>query len=194
MCATASTGSACAHSGRRQRSPSRATSRSSGRSSARMSNKAAVRLETPHRYTTCSPRSRWAGISRARCPYEPLPPRTRTGARHGYETVTKACRVSATETVTLTIDGVAVEVQKGTGLVEAALAAGIEIPVFCYEPRLGAPVGACRMCLVEVEGIPKLQAGCTMTAQDGMVVRTALTSAKAAAAQNATLEFLLVNH
>ena len=42
-------------------------------------------------------------------------------------------------------------------------AAGIEIPVFCYEPRLGPPVGACRMCLVEVEGMPKLQAGCTLT-------------------------------
>ena len=65
---------------------------------------------------------------------------------------------------------------KGTGLVETAAAAGIEIPVFCYEPRLGPAVGACRMCLVEVEGLPKLQAGCTLTAQDGMVVRTAQTS------------------
>ena len=67
--------------------------------------------------------------------------------------------MSAAETVTVSIDGREVEVPKGTGLVETALAAGIEIPVFCYEPRLGAPVGACRMCLVEVEGIPKLQAG-----------------------------------
>ena len=83
---------------------------------------------------------------------------------------------------------------KGTGLVEAALAAGIEIPVFCYEPRLGPPVGACRMCLCEIEGMPKLQAACTMTAQDGMVVRTAQTSAKAAEGQEATLEFILVNH
>ncbi|HEX5798477.1 MAG TPA: 2Fe-2S iron-sulfur cluster-binding protein [Gaiellaceae bacterium] len=98
------------------------------------------------------------------------------------------------ETVTLTIDGRAVEVPKGTGLVETAAFAGVEIPVFCYEPRLGPPVGACRMCLVEVEGIPKLQAGCTLTAQDGMVVRTAQTSAKAAEGQNATLEFILVNH
>ena len=80
------------------------------------------------------------------------------------------------------------------GLVETAAAAGIEIPVFCYEPRLGPPVGACRMCLVEVEGIPKLQAGCTLTAQEGMVVRTAATSEKAAEGQNATLEFILVNH
>ncbi|MBA3243731.1 MAG: (2Fe-2S)-binding protein, partial [Actinobacteria bacterium] len=102
--------------------------------------------------------------------------------------------VSAAETVTLTIDGRAVEVLKGTGLVETAAFAGIEIPVFCYEPRLGAPVGACRMCLVEVEGIPKLQAGCTLTAQDGMVVGTGATSEKAAEGQNATLEFILVNH
>ena len=70
--------------------------------------------------------------------------------------------MSAAETVRLTIDGVGVEVPKGTGLVEAALAAGIEIPVFCYEPRLGAPVGACRMCLCQVEpGPPKPQAACT---------------------------------
>jgi NADH-quinone oxidoreductase subunit G len=98
------------------------------------------------------------------------------------------------ETVTVTIDGREVRVPKGTGLVETAEAAGIEIPVFCYEPRLGPPVGACRMCLVEVEGLPKLQAGCTLSAQDGMVVGTAATSAKAAEGQNATLEFILVNH
>jgi NADH-quinone oxidoreductase subunit G len=103
--------------------------------------------------------------------------------------------VSPAETVRLTIDGASVEVPKGTGLVEAALAAGIEIPVFCYEPRLGAPVGACRMCLCEVEpGPAKPQAACTLTAQDGMIVRTALTSPVAAEAQNATLEFILVNH
>ena len=102
--------------------------------------------------------------------------------------------MSTVETVKVTVDGREVEVAKGTGLVEAAAAAGIEIPVFCYEPRLGPPVGACRMCLVEVEGVPKLQAGCTLTAQDGMVVRTAGSSAKAAEGQNATLEFILVNH
>src|SRR5213595_2309783 len=102
--------------------------------------------------------------------------------------------MSAAETVTVSIDGREVEVPKGTGLVETALAAGIEIPVFCYEPRLGAPVGACRMCLVEVEGIPKLQAGCTLTATDGMVVKTAQTSKLAADGQNTTLEFILVNH
>ncbi len=100
----------------------------------------------------------------------------------------------STELVKVTIDERDVHVPKGTGIVETALAAGIEIPVFCYEPRLGAPVGACRMCLVEVEGMPKLQTGCTLTAQDGMVVKTARTSEQAAAGQEGTLEFILVNH
>jgi NADH-quinone oxidoreductase subunit G len=102
--------------------------------------------------------------------------------------------MSAPELVKMTIDGVEVRVPKGLGLVETAAAAGIEIPVFCYEPRLGPPIGACRMCLVEVEGMPKLQAGCTMTAQDGLVVKTAAASEKAADGQEATLEFILVNH
>ncbi|MBA2423821.1 MAG: (2Fe-2S)-binding protein, partial [Actinobacteria bacterium] len=96
--------------------------------------------------------------------------------------------------VSLTVDDRVVQVPSNTGLVEAALAAGVEIPVFCYEPRLGAPIGACRMCLVEIEGIPKLQAGCTLTAIEGMVVRTAATSAKAAEGQESTLEFILANH
>jgi NADH-quinone oxidoreductase subunit G len=99
-----------------------------------------------------------------------------------------------TELIKVTIDDREVEVAKGTGLVETAAAAGIEIPVFCYEPRLGPPVGACRMCLVEVEGLPKLQAGCTLAAQEGMVVRTSATSERAAAGQHGTLEFILVNH
>ena len=98
------------------------------------------------------------------------------------------------ELFTVTVDDRQVEVPKGTGLVEAAQAAGIEIPVFCYEPRLGPPVGACRMCLVEIEGMPKLQAGCTLTVTDGMVIKTSATSAKAAEGQEATLEFILVNH
>src|SRR5437764_4467650 len=100
----------------------------------------------------------------------------------------------AADLVKVIIDGRTVEVPKGMGLVETAAAAGVEIPVFCYEPRLGAAVGACRMCLVEVEGMPKLQTGCTLTAQDGMVVKTARTSEKSAAAQEGTLEFILVNH
>ena len=102
--------------------------------------------------------------------------------------------MSSPELVKVVIDDREALVPKGTGLVETAAAAGIEIPVFCYEPRLGAPVGACRMCLVEIEGLPKLQAACTLTAQDGMVIRTAAASDKAAEGQNATLEFILLNH
>jgi NADH-quinone oxidoreductase subunit G len=103
--------------------------------------------------------------------------------------------MSTPELVTVTIDDVEVHVPAGLGLVEAALHAGIEIPVFCYEPRLGPPVGACRMCLCEVQpGPPKPQAACTLTVAEGMVVRTAATSALAAEAQDATLEFILVNH
>ena len=99
------------------------------------------------------------------------------------------------ELVNLTIDGLPIQVPKGLGLVEAALYAGIEIPVFCYEPRLGPPVGACRMCLCEVApGPPKPQAACTLTAADGMEIKTALTSEIARDAQNSTLEFILVNH
>ncbi|MEI8104657.1 MAG: 2Fe-2S iron-sulfur cluster-binding protein [Actinomycetes bacterium] len=103
--------------------------------------------------------------------------------------------MSTPEMVTITVDGREVSVPKGTGVVEAALAVGVEIPVFCYEPRLGPPVGACRMCLCEISpGPPKPQAACTLTAAEGMVVKTALTSEMAAEAQNATLEFILVNH
>jgi NADH-quinone oxidoreductase subunit G len=95
-------------------------------------------------------------------------------------------------TVTLTINGREVSVPKGFSLVEAAAEAGIEVPVFCYEPRLGAGVGACRMCLCEIEGMPKLQTACTTPAADGMVVDS--TSARAKEGQDAVLEFLLLNH
>jgi NADH-quinone oxidoreductase subunit G len=102
--------------------------------------------------------------------------------------------VSATDvaTVTLEIDGRELTVAKGTPLVLAAAEAGVEIPVFCYEPRLGPAIGACRMCLVEIEGMPKLQAACTLTAGDGMKVHTR--SANAAEGQEAVLEFILLNH
>jgi NADH-quinone oxidoreductase subunit G len=102
--------------------------------------------------------------------------------------------MSAQELVTVTIDGREIQVPQGTGMVETALQAGIEIPIFCYEPRLGPPLGACRMCLCEVEGLPKLQAACTLTAQDGMVLRTAQTSEKSKFGQNSVLEFILLNH
>ena len=77
-------------------------------------------------------------------------------------------------------------------LVDAAKQGDIEIPYFCYEPKLGAPVGACRMCLVEIEGIPKLQTSCSTPVKDGMVVHTQ--TKRVHWAQNAIVEFLLVNH
>jgi NADH-quinone oxidoreductase subunit G len=75
---------------------------------------------------------------------------------------------------------------------DAATRGDVEIPVFCYEPKLGDPVGACRMCLVEIEGIPKLQTSCSTPVRDGMVVHTRTEQVKEA--QNAVVEFLLVNH
>jgi NADH-quinone oxidoreductase subunit G len=97
-----------------------------------------------------------------------------------------------TATVTLTVNGREVTVPKGFSVVEAAAEAGIEIPVFCYEPRLGAGVGACRMCLCDIEGMPKLQTACTTPAADGMLIDSQ--SARAREGQDAVLEFLLLNH
>jgi NADH-quinone oxidoreductase subunit G len=96
------------------------------------------------------------------------------------------------ERITLVIDGVEVSAPQGMMLVDAAKHGDIEIPVFCYEPKLGHPVGACRMCLVEIEGIPKLQTACSTPVRDGMVVYTQTDRVKEA--QNAIVEFLLVNH
>jgi len=94
--------------------------------------------------------------------------------------------------VTLIIDGREVSAVEGEMLHDAATRGDVEIPVFCYEPKLGPPVGACRMCLVEVEGIPKLQTSCSTPVRDGMVVHTRTEQVKEA--QNAVVEFLLVNH
>lgn len=95
--------------------------------------------------------------------------------------------------VTVTIDGVAVTVPKGTNLIEAARQAGIEIPHYCYHPNLSI-AGNCRMCQVQVEGMPKLTIACNTGAAEGMVVRTQRVSEDVADAQRATLEFLLINH
>jgi NADH-quinone oxidoreductase subunit G len=94
--------------------------------------------------------------------------------------------------VTLIIDGREVAATEGEMLHDAARRGDVEVPVFCYEPKLGEPVGACRMCLVEVEGIPKLQTSCSTPVRDGMVVHTRTEQVKEA--QNAVVEFLLVNH
>jgi NADH-quinone oxidoreductase subunit G len=94
--------------------------------------------------------------------------------------------------VTFEIDGREVTAPEGAMLVDGAKYGDVEIPVFCYEPKLGQPVGACRMCLVEIEGMPKLQTACSTPVKDGMVVVT--TSDRVKQAQNAIVEFLLVNH
>jgi NADH-quinone oxidoreductase subunit G len=96
------------------------------------------------------------------------------------------------ELITFSIDGREVEAPANTMLVDAAKLGDVEIPVFCYEPKLGAPVGACRMCLVDIEGIPKLQTGCSTPVKDGMVVHTQTKRVKDA--QAAIVEFLLINH
>jgi NADH-quinone oxidoreductase subunit G len=95
--------------------------------------------------------------------------------------------------VTLTIDGFEVAVPKGTLVIRAAELLGIQIPRFCDHPLLD-PVGACRQCIVEVEGQRKPLASCTATVTEGMVVKTQLTSPVAKKAQEGTLELLLINH
>ena len=94
--------------------------------------------------------------------------------------------------VTFEIDGREVSAPEGAMLVDGAKYGDVEIPIFCYEPKIGPPVGACRMCLVEIEGIPKLQTACSTPVKDGMVVVT--TSDRVKAAQEAVVEFLLINH
>src|SRR4051794_24268157 len=97
-----------------------------------------------------------------------------------------------TRDVTFSIDGREVTAPENAMLVDAAKYGDVEIPVFCYEPKLGQPVGACRMCLVEIEGIPKLQTACSTPVKDGMVVHTQ--TERVHHAQRAVVEFLLVNH
>jgi NADH-quinone oxidoreductase subunit G len=117
-----------------------------------------------------------------------------------------------TKQVTLTIDGRQVTAPPGTGLVDAAKMAGIDIPVFCHHPKL-EPVGMCRMCLVEIgrpvrdratgeivmengapkiQFLPKLETACTNKVEEGMVVLSQ--SAKARDGQRGTVEFLLTSH
>jgi NADH-quinone oxidoreductase subunit G len=93
--------------------------------------------------------------------------------------------------VNLTIDGVPVSVPKGTLLVEAAKTIKQEIPVYCYHPKLG-PAGLCRVCLVEIEGMPKLQIACNTPVSDGMVVHTQ--NEKVDTGRGMIIELLLVNH
>ncbi len=93
--------------------------------------------------------------------------------------------------VKLTIDGKAVQAAPGTLVIDAAKMAGIEIPAFCYYEGLTLQA-ACRMCLVEVEKMPKMMTACTLPVAEGMVVRTE--TPQVAQARKYTLEFLLTNH
>jgi NADH-quinone oxidoreductase subunit G len=90
-----------------------------------------------------------------------------------------------------TIDGKEIEVANGTTVIQAAEQLGIRIPRFCWHPDLAVD-GNCRMCQVEIEGVPKLQIACNTAVRDGMVVHTS--SERAAEAHRTTLEFLLINH
>ena len=103
----------------------------------------------------------------------------------------------AVELITCVIDGFEVTVPKGTLVIRAAEKLGIQIPRFCDHPLL-APAGACRQCLVDIEingrAFPKPQASCTIPVENGMIVKTQLTSEVADKAQKGVMELLLINH
>ena len=100
-------------------------------------------------------------------------------------------KTNARPTVNVIIDGNRVTVPEGTLVVEAAKLIGTSIPVYCYHPKLD-PAGLCRICLVEIEKMPKLQIACATRVSEGMIVHTS--SAKVAEARRGVLEFLLLNH
>lgn len=104
-----------------------------------------------------------------------------------------AAAIPPEDLVTLTIDGIEISVPKGTLVIRAAELLGIEIPRFCDHPLLD-PAGACRQCIVEVEGQRKPMASCTITCTDGMVVKSQITSEVAEKAQKGVMELLLINH
>jgi len=99
----------------------------------------------------------------------------------------------ATDMVSVTIDGYQISVPKGTLVIRAAEQIGITIPRFCDHPLLD-PIGACRQCLVDIEGQRKPLASCTTVCTDGMVVKTQFTSPVADKAQQGVMELLLINH
>lgn len=99
----------------------------------------------------------------------------------------------ATDLISVVIDGVEMQVPKGTLVIRAAEKLGIEVPRFCDHPLLD-PVAACRACLIEVEGMPKPQPACAQVLGEGMNVKTQYASEIARAAQEGVMEFLLLNH
>ena len=95
------------------------------------------------------------------------------------------------DTVTFTIDGRQVVVEKGKTVLQAAIEHGVEIPYYCYHPGLGVD-GSCRVCLVKIEKMPKLQVSCSVVATEGMVVSTS--TPEVIEARAGVFEFLLINH
>jgi NADH-quinone oxidoreductase subunit G len=95
------------------------------------------------------------------------------------------------ETVTVTIDGRPLKVEKGRTVLQAALDHGIQVPYYCYHPALGVD-GSCRVCIVKIEKMPKLQTACSTTCTDGMIVFTQTPDVVEARAS--VFEFLLINH
>ena len=95
------------------------------------------------------------------------------------------------DTVTLTIDGQQVTVEKGKTVLQAAIEAGISVPYYCYHPGISID-GSCRVCIVKIEKMPKLQTSCSTVCTEGMVVSTR--DAETTGARAGVLEFLLVNH
>ena len=95
------------------------------------------------------------------------------------------------ETVTLTIDGRPIAVAKGTTILQAAIEAGISVPYYCYHPGISID-GSCRVCVVKIEKMPKLQTSCSTVCTDGMVVSTR--DPEVVQARAGVFEFLLINH
>ncbi len=103
-----------------------------------------------------------------------------------------APQATTIDMVTLTIDGKSTSVPKGTLVIEAARQVGVMVPHFCYHPKL-TPDANCRMCLVEIEKMPRLQTSCSTPVAEGMVVKSS-TSTQAADARKSVLDFILANH
>ncbi|MEE9143877.1 MAG: 2Fe-2S iron-sulfur cluster-binding protein, partial [Candidatus Binatia bacterium] len=95
------------------------------------------------------------------------------------------------EPVKLTIDGQEITSAKGKTVIQAAADVGLAIPHYCYHPKLSIS-GNCRMCLVEIEKLPKLQIACNTQVNEGMIVKTQ--SPRVVEARRAVMEFLLINH
>src|SRR4029078_6804718 len=95
------------------------------------------------------------------------------------------------DTVTLTIDGQSVTVDKGKTILQAAIERGVSVPYYCYHPGISID-GSCRVCIVKIEKMAKLQTACSTVAMDGMVVVT--DAPDVVAARAGVFEFLLINH